>query len=238
MSTSSTASNFYTKIDQNFPAVGQNNDTQIFRDNYKNIVKSFESMDTDVTDLKLNAVRLNQTNNFNDNILKQAALQDCSYICYDDTSTVQTGDVIIDYTKGSVQIFKITPGTHRFSLSNTPSSSKAIEMTLMVSSTSTNATYIDFGAIGEVVNLSNKLLPSQLQGTSTHVFKLLTDGISSNLYIKELTNQNVLPSYTSAELSQLSNVLNGTTVFLTSGHNKPVYYFDGSWYSMTNSVIV
>jgi hypothetical protein len=238
MSTSSTASNYYTKIDQNFPVAGQNNDTQIFRDNYKNIVKSLEFIDIEVTDIKLNAVRSNQTNNFNNNIIKQAALQDCSYISFDDTSSVQTGNVDIDFSKGTVQVFKISNGSHRFSVINQPPAGKALEMTLIVSSTSTAATYIEFGAIGEVVNLSNKLFPSQLQGTSTHVFKLLTDGISSNLYVNELTNQNVLPSYTSAQLGQLTNVLNGTMVFLTSEQNKPVYYYNGTWYSTTNNAII
>ena len=37
MSTTSTASNFISKINQNFPVGGRDNNTQGFRDNFKNI---------------------------------------------------------------------------------------------------------------------------------------------------------------------------------------------------------
>jgi hypothetical protein len=46
---SSTTSNYINKINQNYPLPGVDNDSQGFRDNYKNIVLSLNSANDEIT---------------------------------------------------------------------------------------------------------------------------------------------------------------------------------------------
>lgn len=48
----------------------------------------------------------------------------------------------------------------------------------------------------------------------------------------------VLNSYSKSELYNLGSLEDGTVVFLTaSGYNKPVYSYDGVWYTMTGTSV-
>jgi hypothetical protein len=48
----------------------------------------------------------------------------------------------------------------------------------------------------------------------------------------------ILNSYTKSELYNLGELDDGTVVFLTaSGYNKPVYTYDGVWYTMTGTSV-
>jgi hypothetical protein len=53
VSTTSTASNFISKINQNFPVGGRDNNTQGFRDNFKNITQALNYVDEDIEFLKI-----------------------------------------------------------------------------------------------------------------------------------------------------------------------------------------
>ena len=46
---SSTVSNYINKIDQAYPIAGQDNDSQGFRDNFKNIYQALYYTDQDIT---------------------------------------------------------------------------------------------------------------------------------------------------------------------------------------------
>lgn len=243
MSTNSTSSNFYTKINQNYPVAGQNNDSQGFRDNFKNIAKAIEAVDEDVYDIKLNAVRLTSVNDFNDNLIKQASFQDCSSLVFDDTANIQTGDVTIDYRNGHYQMFTINSGTHMFTVGNMPPVGKSAALTVSITTSSGVATYINFNAT-ELINVGTRALPAQVIGNTPQVFRLWNNGDTTKLYVEEVTNPTVfsngpvvLPSYTTSTLATLTGVQDGSMVFVTSGYNKPAYCLSGTWYVLTGTAI-
>lgn len=186
MSTLSTASTYINKINEFYPVAGQDNNSQGFRDNFKNTKLSLDSLDQDVHILKTNSVVLtNPVNNFSNNIIKQAIFQDCGTVVYDVTSVTLSGDATVDYKNGGLQKYKVSDGTHNFSISNWPGPNRSGSMMLVITTASTNATYINFSAIN-VYNYSENTLPILASGPNPLVFQLWSDGNEDNLYIKQL----------------------------------------------------
>lgn len=54
----------YIAINENFPVAGQDNDTQVFRDNFDTIKTNFQSAKTEIEDLQDNSARLDQSNDY------------------------------------------------------------------------------------------------------------------------------------------------------------------------------
>lgn len=183
----STATNFISKINPGFPEAGQLNASQGFRDNFKNISQALKSLDTDVSDLKITTVKLSTSTNFDNNLVQQAVFQDCSDILFDATNTVQLGDVTLDYSAGRYQKYKISSGTHRFSVTNWPGSGKYASMIVAISTASTSPTFVDFLA-SNVYNLSTAGIPSIVEQGKLKVYELWNDGDNTNLYVKEISS--------------------------------------------------
>ena len=64
----------YVSINENFPVAGQDNDTQVFRDNFDTIKTSLRYAKEELEifqDSATGAARLNQSNNFNQNIINE-----------------------------------------------------------------------------------------------------------------------------------------------------------------------
>lgn len=215
----STTSNYISKIKQDYPVAGQDNDSQGFRDNFKNISLALTSADDDISDLQLNSIRLNQTNDFGDNLIKQAQFQDCSVYVFDDTSVAKTGDVTIDYREGSYQKFVLDSGSHTFTVNNWPGDNKSGSVIIAVSTPSTYDTYIDFSA-SNLVNLSSDAFPYKLTKDEYYLFEVTSDGTDENVFVKKL-NEKVLEGTT---LDVDSAYVTGTHITvggdLTIGGNK------------------
>lgn len=184
MATLSTASNFINRISQNFPVSGKDNDTQGFRDNFRNIKQALTYNDEDVNNLKINSVKLNVTNNFGNNIIENASFRDCSDVVYDETETIQNGNVELDYMNGGFQKYKVNSGTHVFSVINLPGINRSGSMMVSISTSSIFATTVTFSA----VNLYNygPSLPVSISGPNPALFQLWSDGDSDNLYVKQI----------------------------------------------------
>lgn len=63
-------------INENFPVAGQDNDTQVFRDNFDSIKTNFSAAKTEITDLQDNVARTDEDNDFLYNIVGSVTLQD------------------------------------------------------------------------------------------------------------------------------------------------------------------
>lgn len=60
----------------------------------------------------------------------------------------------------------------------------------------------------------------------------------SNLQLNISSPANtVLNNYTPTELYNLGSLDDGTMVFLTGSYNKPVYSYNGTWYTMTGTSV-
>jgi hypothetical protein len=66
----------FAAINENFPVAGQDNDTQVFRDNFDTIKNNFREAKTEIEDLQDNVARTDTTSDFNYNIVSTVTLQD------------------------------------------------------------------------------------------------------------------------------------------------------------------
>ena len=66
----------FAAINENFPVAGQDNDTQVFRDNFDTIKTNFSTAKTEITDLQDNAARTDGDNDFLYNIVGSVTLND------------------------------------------------------------------------------------------------------------------------------------------------------------------
>lgn len=188
MSTNSTASTYIRNIDQAYPVAGQDNDSQGFRDNFKNIQQALTYSDQDIADLQLSSVSLTKDNDFGNHLIKQAQFQDCSLVIFDDTQTVQAGDVVVDYTKGSYQKFVVGSGNHNFTFNNWPNGgNQSGSVILSISTASTVATYLNFNDIS-LINLGPNTLPVLVSDNKPQIFKVWSEnnGVANTVFVKQL----------------------------------------------------
>ncbi len=206
----STTSNYISKIKQDYPTAGVDNDSQGFRDNFKNISLALGSADSDISDLQLNSIRLNQTNDFGNNLIKQAQFQDCSVYVFDDTAIAKTGNLTVDYREGSYQKFKLESGSHTVSFSNWPGENKSGSVIISVTTSTAYDTFVNFAATN-LVNLSSDSFPMKITGSNPYLFQVYNDGTDENVFVKRL-NEKAL------EASTLDiNSINVTGTYVTVG---------------------
>src|SRR6056300_412355 len=96
----------YLGINENFPVAGQDNDTQVFRDNFDTIKQSLASAKEEVTDLQTNTAKLNLDNDFELNKIQRALLQNNRTQKFDG-GTISASPTTIDYENGDYQIFRV-----------------------------------------------------------------------------------------------------------------------------------
>lgn len=183
----STVSNYINKIDQAYPIAGQDNDSQGFRDNFKNIHQALYYADQDITQLKnTNVSRLSETNDFSRNTILRANFQNCSQQVLDNTDS-SIGNIIVDYGLGGYQKFVLDSGEHIVNVDNWPGELKSGSLTLVFSTATTATTYVDFG--GYVTNLGSSPLPIEIIHSPV-VFEVWSDGDSINsYYVKQISTQ-------------------------------------------------
>lgn len=93
-------------IDGTYPIAGQDNNSQGFRDNFTNIKLNFQYAEDEINTLQTNGAVLNGPNNFNDNLIYAATVQDLSATKAIVTTT--SGSVSINYSAGHYQTINTT----------------------------------------------------------------------------------------------------------------------------------
>ena len=76
----STITDYTNLIDINYPTPGIDNDSQGFRSNFASIKSALDLTGDEITDLQLNLVTLDGTNNFGGNQIKSANIVDCNIV--------------------------------------------------------------------------------------------------------------------------------------------------------------
>ena len=98
----------YVSINENFPVAGQDNDTQVFRDNFDTIKTSLRYAKEELEvfqDSATGAARLNQSNDFNQNVISNAVLQGNRDRLFDGEN-YNAATLDVNYTNGAYQIYK------------------------------------------------------------------------------------------------------------------------------------
>ena len=95
----------YLSINENFPVAGQDNDTQVFRDNFDTIKTSFNAAKTEITDLQNNTAKLTEDNDFDLHIIQNAVLQFTRDAKFDGGAVTAT-PITLDYKNAPYQIYQ------------------------------------------------------------------------------------------------------------------------------------
>jgi len=143
----------YVSINENFPVAGQDNDTQVFRDNFSTIRTSLRYAKEELEifqDSATGAARLNQSNDFNQNIISNAVLQGNRDALFDGGNyAAPTLDVT--YTNGAYQIYKFGANVEinflEFPENETPAGVGKITLELYSDGSSKTITFKSIGGL-------------------------------------------------------------------------------------------
>jgi len=127
---SNTATNYINLIRKDYPVRGKDNDSQGFRDNFTNISKALETINSDVSTLGNIAVLSNTTATFYGNNIEEANFKNCSTELWDNGTL--SGNITLDYTLGSYQKLTVFSGENLVSIINWPEEGKSGSLLLAV----------------------------------------------------------------------------------------------------------
>jgi hypothetical protein len=101
----------FAAINENFPVAGQDNDTQVFRDNFDTIKTNFSAAKTEITDLQDNTARKDQDNDFLYNVVGSLTLQDSYLRKKDYGAAIVAGTQDISFKQAMYHIVKFGANT-------------------------------------------------------------------------------------------------------------------------------
>ena len=116
----------FAAINENFPVAGQDNDTQVFRDNFDTIKTNFSAAKTEITDLQDNAARTDQDNDFLYNVVGSLTLQDAYLRKKDYGAAIVAGTQDISFKQAMYHVVKFGANT---SLSFSEFPTAAVDLT-------------------------------------------------------------------------------------------------------------
>lgn len=101
----------YVSINENFPVAGQDNDTQVFRDNFDTIKTSLRNAKTEIESLQnatggLQLTEIDEGSDFNDRYVSRAILSEVTDKVHNGNNPSATQD--IDFGIGSYQVWRLT----------------------------------------------------------------------------------------------------------------------------------
>lgn len=199
-------------IDGTYPVAGQDNNSQGFRDNFTNIKLNFQYAEDEINALQTNGAVLNASNNFNDNLIYAAKVQDLSATKVAVTAT--SGSVAINYAAGHYQTISTTDSIS-LSFSQWPTSGSFGWVRLQIHVTSTaytvtlpNAVTLGVGNL-QGYNSSTKAITFGAAGY--YEFEFSTSNGGSTITVQDLT-RNADPIY----LPSSQDLDNGAAVSLTA----------------------
>jgi len=138
-----TATQYLSQVNQNFPVRGQDNDSQGFRNNWKNLVGAVASVNAQADYLSINALDVtNTTSTFYGNTLANVNLQNESTELWD--NGILSGDITIDYSLGSYQKISLDAGFHNITVINWPGAGKSGSLKLSINPTTDTPTSVNF----------------------------------------------------------------------------------------------
>lgn len=95
----------YASINENFPVAGEDNDTQVFRDNFDTIKNSLSAAKTEVSDLIENSANVTTDNSFNDNRITDAVLSRIKEETFNG-GVITVANTELDFSNGHYQIYR------------------------------------------------------------------------------------------------------------------------------------
>jgi len=97
----------FISINENFPVPGQDNDTQVFRDNFDTIKRSLRTAKDEITDLQDNTARTDESNDFNKNVLRNLVLEKSSVQLQNYGNPISNNVQEINFTLGMHHVLRV-----------------------------------------------------------------------------------------------------------------------------------
>jgi hypothetical protein len=235
----STITNFSNAINVNYPIPGQDNDSQGFRTNFSNIQSSLTVAGDEISRLQVNAVNLNDTNDFGNNVVKRASFQACNQVVYN----VPSGDIdginiIIDYSNGNYQKIELNDsGTYSFNWkvgSYPTDSSLSKSIRLEVKRNDSNIT-LNFGGSNEMLSRADNTVTYKDPGiciwdvwtTDNETTKFATE-IGGGVTVSSDGSLLYIPSGNGAP-SETPTAIAGQIPMYFDTSSDYLYIYNGSW---------
>jgi hypothetical protein len=108
----------FESVDENFPVQGQDNDTQVFRDNFFFIKNGLRVSKEEIEDLQNNTARTDQDTDFNGVAIENAVLSKNSLRAWNYGTRSQT--VTVDFKNGHYQILTLDAAQIQLEFENFP----------------------------------------------------------------------------------------------------------------------
>ena len=109
----------FAGINEQFPVAGQDNDTQVFRDNFDTIKTSFRTAQQEITDLQTNVARTDLDNNFNLKKVTNAVFQQIRDEKFPWGNYTESS-IDVDFELGPYQIITLGGATINMLFTNLP----------------------------------------------------------------------------------------------------------------------
>lgn len=185
MSLNTTASNYYYKIDQQFPVAGQDNDTQGFRSNFQNIYQAIYNTDLDLQTQKINTARLNATSDFAfTGTIKRAVILNSGF----SAENIAPVNGTIDYSLGSYHKSSIT-GNTTFEVTNWPPNGIYGSLRLEVAPVTSSTMIINFSAgSGTLIKDGNDVIPYTSVNNTPIFYDLWSSDNGETVKVKQIAN--------------------------------------------------
>jgi hypothetical protein len=156
----------YASINENFPVAGEDNDTQVFRDNFDTIKNSLATAKDEVSDLINDTAKTNTDNDFENNTVSNAVFLTVKEKIFSGGNPTSPS-VVIDFLNAHYQIYTFS-SDKIVTIQNLPDDQQLGRLTLELYGTSTQqaiAKSIEQGTTYRIVSLGNTNW-NQLAGTS------------------------------------------------------------------------
>ncbi len=97
----------FISINENFPVPGQDNDTQVFRDNFDTIKRSFRTASEEITDLQDNAARTDEDTDFNKREIRNLTLGKASVQLQNYGNPITNSVQEINFSQGLHHVLRV-----------------------------------------------------------------------------------------------------------------------------------
>jgi hypothetical protein len=172
----------YEDIDESFPRTGVDNPSQGFRDNFSVIKDSFQTAKEEISTLQSTTAKINDENDFNGNIIKQAKFVNCVQESFTRT-TPSTADQIVDFINGSYQEFRLDKNTN-FVLEGWPQSDGYASLRIALFSTTDVSHVATFRINGSgTISYDQETTYTEVGQSGGQTVQVVTRGMSSSQLI-------------------------------------------------------
>lgn len=97
----------YSSIDASYPIAGQDNNSQGFRDNFSYIKNGLSTAANEISSLQTHTAKTNDDNNFNNNTIEEAVLNQVYSLATDHNAVPLTVNTDVSFTNGALQSFVV-----------------------------------------------------------------------------------------------------------------------------------